>query len=89
MAEASTPEGWEPQKLPVGMSRSYAFDSYQETRQFLDDLAELSERMDYYPNLNFTRTQVTVRIQTESTELGQVEYDFATGADAILAQKEA
>lgn len=87
MAEQQTPAGWDLQKLPVGMSRRYEFGSYEETRQFLDDLALLSDRVGYYPSLNFNRTQVTVRIQAENDELGQAEYHFATETDAILSQQ--
>lgn len=89
MAESQTPAGWEIQKRPPGMTRRYEFESYAETRQFLDELADLSERTGYHPNLNFNRTQVTVTIQAGADEPGQTEYDFAAGADAILSQQAA
>ena len=87
MTEMRAPAGWDIHKLPPGMSRRYEFDSYAETRQFLDDLAQLSERMDYYPSLNFKRTQVIVRIQPETAVLGETEYRFAAETDALLAHK--
>ncbi|EIJ34442.1 4a-hydroxytetrahydrobiopterin dehydratase [Thiothrix nivea] len=87
MADIRTLNNWDTHKLPVGMSRRYEFGSYEETRQFLDDLASLSERTGYYPSLNFNRTQVTVRIQAEADDLGMVEYGFAAETDAILSHK--
>lgn len=89
MADISTLNNWETHKLPVGMSRRYEFGSYEETRYFLDELANLSERTGYYPSLNFNRTQVTVRIQAEDKELGMIEYGFAAETDAILSLKAA
>ncbi|MEZ5449005.1 MAG: 4a-hydroxytetrahydrobiopterin dehydratase [Thiolinea sp.] len=85
MADQQAPAHWDMQKLPVGMSRRFEFASYEETRKFLDDLADLSERLGYYPSLNFNRTQVTVRIQAEDQDLGQIEYDFARETDALLS----
>lgn len=89
MADIRTLNQWDTHKLPVGMSRRYEFGSYEETRQFLDDLANLSERTGFYPSLNFNRTQVTVRIQAETDELGMIEYGFAAETDAILLHKAA
>ena len=87
MTDMQTLNNWETHKLPVGMSRRFEFGSYEETRRFLDDLADLSERMGYYPSLNFNRTQITVRIQAEEDELGRIEYGFAAETDAILSHK--
>lgn len=87
MADIRKLTNWETHKLPIGMSRRYEFGCYEETRQFLDDLATLSERTGYYPSLNFNRTQVTVRIQAETGDLGMVEYGFAAETDAILLHK--
>ncbi|QTR45772.1 4a-hydroxytetrahydrobiopterin dehydratase [Thiothrix litoralis] len=87
MADIHSLNQWDTHKLPVGMSRRYEFSSYEETRQFLDDLAHLSGRTGYYPSLNFNRTQVTVRIEAEAKELGMMEYGFAAETDAILSHK--
>lgn len=47
----------------------FDFVSYAETRNFLDRLAELSKREEYYPNINFGKTYVNVSIDSE----GQAE----------------
>lgn len=75
---------WSIQQRPPTMSRRYEFVDYAQTRQFLDDLAALSERTGYYPNLTFNRHQVTVSIAADAEALGETEYCFATEADALL-----
>ncbi|MGC9128649.1 MAG: hypothetical protein ACP5D5_02750 [Acidithiobacillus sp.] len=62
-ASISCPEGWELQKRPLAWNRRLDFSDYNETREFLDRLAECSEACGYYPNLNFARTYVVVSVQ--------------------------
>lgn len=81
-------DAWTTQKRPAGLSRSYEFESYDATRQFLDDLADLSERVGYYPNLNFNRTQVKVTIEADADGLCQRDYDFAVETDALLTTQQ-
>jgi len=76
---------WRIQQRPAAMNRRYDFTDYAQTRQFLDDLAALSERTGYYPDLNFTRHQVTVNIAADADTLGEAEYRFAADADALTS----
>lgn len=84
MTQEQISEEWTVRKLPPNMTRNYEFDSYSQMRQFLDDLADLSEKRGYYPNLNFNRTEVKVNIETEQEELGTSEYTFAAEVDSLL-----
>ncbi|WML88203.1 4a-hydroxytetrahydrobiopterin dehydratase [Thiothrix subterranea] len=77
---------WHIQQRPAAMTRRYDFASYSETRTFLDQLAALSERTGYHPNLNFARNHVSVSINADGETLGDVEYTFAAEADH-LAQR--
>lgn len=55
----------------------FDFGSYSETRHFLDQLADLSKRDNYYPNINFGKTYVNVSIDAEGQlELGARETAF-------------
>ncbi|NOT17850.1 MAG: hypothetical protein HOP20_07275 [Sulfuriferula sp.] len=51
--------------LEPTMNKRFDFNSYAETRQFLDELAALSKREDYYPNINFGKTYANVSIDGE------------------------
>lgn len=89
MDENSIPADWRFQKRPVGLTRSFTFDEYEQTKKFLDDLAELSEKIDYYPNINFTRTQINLSIESDSDELGTTELNFATATNDLYVELKA
>jgi pterin-4a-carbinolamine dehydratase len=71
MAELNT--NWQIQQRPAIMTRRYNFASYAETRKFLDDLSSLSERVGYYPDLNFGKTHVNVSVASQSDSLSETE----------------
>ena len=77
---------WKIQERPPLMSRCYEFTGYAETRKFLDDLAALSERTGYYPDLNFGKTHVNVSVAPRGDNLGSAEQAFAAEADALAAR---
>ena len=52
-----------PQERQPPLNRRFEFASYAETRQFLDRLADLSKREDYYPNVSFGKTYANVSIE--------------------------
>ncbi|WP_165873571.1 4a-hydroxytetrahydrobiopterin dehydratase [Parasulfuritortus cantonensis] len=84
MADRTT--DWNVQQRPALMTRRYDFASYAETRQFLDDLAALSERAGYYPDLNFGKTHVNVSVAAQSQALGAIEYEFTAEVDTLAAR---
>ena len=68
----------------------FEFGSYGETRRFLDRLADLSKREDYYPNVSFGKTYVNVSIDAEGqTQLGAREAAFIEEIKACLVQDQA
>lgn len=84
MAE-QTPN-WTVQQRPALMTRRYDFASYAETRQFLDGLSALSERVGYYPDLNFGKTHVNVSVAPVGDSLGDQEYEFTAEVESIAAK---
>lgn len=79
-------EHWKAQERPPLMTRRYEFATYAETRKFLDDLAVLSERTGYFPDLNFGKTYVNVSIAPRDEAFGTAEYTFTAQADSLAAQ---
>lgn len=61
----------------------FEFATYGATREFLDLLAELSKREDYYPNINFGKTYVNVSMDAE----GQAA--LGERADAFIEEMKA
>jgi pterin-4a-carbinolamine dehydratase len=75
---------WQVQQTPPLLSRRFEFASYAETRRFLDGLQPIAERAGYYPDLNFSRTHVSVSIAARDERLGEAEYRFARQTEALL-----
>ncbi len=91
MSKSSKLIDWRVDKKPPVMTKQFTFESYEQTRSFVGDLSELSEKTEYYPNLTFSKSQATVTIFTDNKELGQDEYEFAHQTDRIAnlySQKE-
>jgi pterin-4a-carbinolamine dehydratase len=81
--QQQTDNAWKIQKRIQLMSRRYDFSSYDDMRDFLDGLEELSEQEIYYPDLTFSRTHVNVSIKARGDELAQVDFDFSTKVDDL------
>lgn len=86
MTDASDLTGWRINNEPPVMTKRYEFESYDETRLFVNALADLSEKTSYFPNLTFSKVQVTVTIFTDEKELGEKEFDFALETDKLGAE---
>ncbi len=72
-------------RLPT-LNRRFDFGSYAETRHFLDQMADLSQREDYYPNLSFGKTYVNVSIDDEGqAALNQRKSTFVSEMEALAA----
>ena len=72
---------------PPPLNWRFEFATYGATRDFLDLLADLSKRDDYYPNLNFGKTYVNVSIDAEGqTALGEKAAAFIEEMKVHAAQ---
>lgn len=61
---------WTQRKRPLRLERRIEFPNYDATRDFLDFTGDLSEREDFYPDLNFGSTHVSMTIQIEDEKVG-------------------
>lgn len=86
MEASGLSSAWQVQQTPALLSRRFEFASYAETRRFLDGLAALSKLEGYYPDLNFSRTQVSISIAARDECLGSTEFGFARQADELAAR---
>jgi len=48
----------------AAFNQRFDFSSYGQTRQFLDQLADLSKREEYYPDVSFGKTYVNITIDS-------------------------
>ena len=78
-------ENWTERKRPMRLERRIDFDNYDLTRDFLDLTAELSEKLGFYPDMNFGRTHVnmTIHFNEDATELDESQLRFAEQVNVI------
>jgi pterin-4a-carbinolamine dehydratase len=84
--EPAWPPGWTKVARPSSLSRRFEFDSYADTRAFLDRLETLSKETGLYPDLSFSRSHVNVTIYgPDGGELDAAAGQFAARTDALAA----
>jgi len=76
---------WEERKRPARLERRFDFDNYEQTREFLDKAAELAEREDYYPDMNFAQTRVSMTLypKDEGDEITKAMYQYTKSIDEL------
>ena len=76
---------WQRQDLPPTLSQRFEFESYPETRRFLDGVAKLAEAAQHYPNLSFGKTYVSVTLDADGKKIGPELVALAQKIDALVA----
>ena len=71
------PQGWQRIRTPPALYRRFEFGAYDETRLFLDRLADLSEETGLHPNLSFGKTYANVTISADGSAPSKDDLDFA------------
>ena len=79
-------KGWTVRKKQARLERRIEFDDYEQTRQFLEQAAELSEKVGYYPDMSFGRTYVSVTIypQDDEEQISTELFNFASEMDKLV-----
>ncbi|WP_052231380.1 4a-hydroxytetrahydrobiopterin dehydratase [Tepidimonas taiwanensis] len=69
---------WSEQARPPALFRRFAFDSYAQTRAFLDRVAQVQDELGLAPqNISFGTTYVNVTIAASDGALGEGERELA------------
>lgn len=79
-------EQWQQRNRPARLERRYQFEDYDSLRDFLDQAAELSERVDYFPDMGFGRDYVNITIHANDgeDELDNSKHQFAKQLDELV-----
>ena len=81
-------EGWRQKKRPECLEKRFEFKSYDENRDFLDDLGDFCEKVNRFPDISFGKTYVNITIRplqnNEKEEISKVDHDFATQIDLLI-----
>ena len=78
---------WDQRKRPNRLERRFEFKTYDETRDFLDHLGELSESKKVFPDISFGKTYVNITIRPDDEEAKQLtdeDQQFAADIDLLV-----
>lgn len=86
---AKLPDGWESRGRHPTLFKRFEFESYRETRAFLDALSALAEETGLHPqNINFAKTYVNITLDAnDQGELGEAELRLAMGINQLYLKK--
>ena len=77
-----------PQERLSTLNWRFEFGSYVQTRHFLDQMADLSKREDFYPNVSFGKTYVNISIDAEGQAvLAECKTRFVGEMEALAAME--
>jgi len=80
---------WEERNKPLRMERRYEFENYTQLRDFLDSAAEISEKIDFFPNMGFGKDYVNITIyaEDEPDQISPKQRNFAECLDELSINK--
>ncbi len=68
-------------------TQRFDFGSYGQTRKFLDDLADLSKRENYYPDVSFGKVYANISIDSDGqTTLRESNSSFIVDMQVLATQ---
>ncbi len=80
---------WKQRSRPNRLEGRFEFESYEETRDFLDKLGVFTEKSNKFPDISFGRTYVNITVRSENdddtAELTDAEFKFASDIDALIS----
>ena len=83
-------EGWRQKNRPECLEKRFEFESYEETRDFLDVLGDFCEKINRYPDISFGKTYANITIRpsenSEKKEISKIDHDFAIQIDLLIQQ---
>ncbi len=79
-------EEWKERSRPSRLEKRFVFDNYDQTRDFLEKLGELSEKRNIFPDISFGKTYANLTLQVDEDD--SIENDtnkvFACEIDKLV-----
>ena len=80
---------WKERTRPNRLERRFEFQTYEETRDFLDRLGDLCEKSKRYPDVSFGKTYVNLTLQPEvessDGKISDSDKDLAFKIDQLVS----
>lgn len=77
---------WKESRTGKSLEVKYLFEGYSSLRDFLDEVANLTESADIHPNMSFGRDYASLVIHAVGEDLSDAEKDLAAKIDKIYQQ---
>ena len=81
-------EGWRQKKRPECLEKRFEFQSYEETRDFLDALGDFCEKINRFPDISFGKTYANITIRplenNEKEVISKVDQEFAIKIESLI-----
>ena len=81
-------DAWRQKKRPECLEKRFEFQSYENTRDFLDSLGDFCEKVNRFPDISFGKTYANITIRPlenkEIEKITKVDYEFATKIDLLI-----
>ncbi|UQB42446.1 4a-hydroxytetrahydrobiopterin dehydratase [Thiomicrospira microaerophila] len=77
---------WKQSRTGTSLEVKYLFDGYSSLRDFLDEVANVTESIDIHPNMSFGRDYASLVIHAVGEDLSDAERDLAAKIDLIYQQ---
>ena len=81
---------WRQKNRPECLEKRFEFESYEKTRDFLDDLGDFCEELNRFPDISFGKTYANLTIRpledNEKEEISKVDHEFANKIDLLIKQ---
>lgn len=74
-------ERWKQKNNPPSLEARYEFESFDTLRTFLDDIADVAEKLEHHPNTSFAKSHVSVIIYSTSDELQDIDFALRDGIE--------
>lgn len=68
---------WKESKNASSLEAKFVFEGYETLRDFLDEVAQLTEEMGVHPNISFGRDYASLIIYAQNETLSEQERDVA------------
>ena len=80
---------WNKKIRPLCLEKRFEFESYQDTRDFLDRLGTYSEKVNRFPDISFGKTYVNITLRpiddSEDAEITESDENFARDVDLLIS----
>jgi len=78
---------WKTKRRPPSLEARFEFEDYDSMRDFLDDIADVTENLDHHPNISFGRTHVSIVIYPKAGDaLAEIDHELATDISKCFEQ---